>query len=130
MRQTRAALRAEAHDISGETADASSPHTEPQERVPLGEVSPNTTVEPASEELQAAKMPSKKSNAKGGAKKAAKGKKGKTVDEEVDVVEVLEDERLAAASPASDAAVDEQEKEGPAEGVYRHDIATTGEVPS
>jgi hypothetical protein len=129
MRLTRAALRAEAHDINGETADASSPHTEPQERVPLGEVSPNTTVEPESEEVLAAKMPAKKSKAKGGAKKGAKGKKGKTADDEVEVVEVLEDERLAAASPASDAAGDELENE-PVAGMCRDKVETTSKVPS
>jgi hypothetical protein len=79
----------------------------------LGEVSPNSVpeiVETAHDELT--KMPSKKAKGKGGAKKNAKGKKAKTATEEaaVDVVEVLEDERLAAGSPASDAAVDELAK--------------------
>jgi hypothetical protein len=121
MRLTRAALRAEAHEIDSETADASHPHTEPQERVPLGEVSPNTTVEPEIEELHVAKMPAKKAKAKGGAKKGAKGKKGKNAEDEVEVVEVvevLEDERSAAASPAGDEAVDELAKDT-ADGAYQ-----------
>jgi len=118
MRLTRAALRAEAHEIDGETADASHPHTEPQERVPLGEVSPNTTIEPEIEEVHAAKMPAKKSKAKGGAKKGAKGKKGNAAEGAIEAVEVLEDERSAAGSPASDVAVDELAKET-ADGAYR-----------
>jgi hypothetical protein len=118
MRLTRAALRAEAHEVDGETADASHPHTEPQERVPLGEVSPNTTFEPEIEEFDTVKMPAKKTKAKGGAKKGAKGKKGKTAEDVVEVVEVLEDERSAAGSPASDVAIDELAEET-ADGAYR-----------
>ena len=119
MRLTRAALRAEAHDINNETADASNPHTEPQERVPLGEVSPNTTLEPEIEELHTAKMPVKKTKANGGAKKSAKGKKGKAGEDEVQVIEVLEDAGSGTESPASDAAGDHLVEET-ANGVYRN----------
>jgi hypothetical protein len=111
MRLTRAALRAEAQCIDSETADASHPHTDPQERVPLTEVSPNTAIEPEAEVVYTAKMPAKKSKVKGGAKKGAKERNGKSSEDQVELVEVLEDERLAAGSPASDAAVDELAKE-------------------
>ncbi|KAF1955534.1 hypothetical protein CC80DRAFT_594277 [Byssothecium circinans] len=108
MRLTRAALRAEAEAQQPviETADASNAHSDPKGRVPLGEVSTNTAIEPEVEHPQSQKMPPKKRKAKGG----ARGKKGKGVDE-VEVADVLEDERAAAGSPASDAAVDELAKE-------------------
>ncbi|KAF2256432.1 hypothetical protein BU26DRAFT_499099 [Trematosphaeria pertusa] len=107
MRLTRAALRAEATQHI-ETADASNPHTDPKERVPLGEVSANAAIEPADpEEAQPQKMPAKKTKGRGGAKKSAKAKKGKPAEDDVDAVQVLENERQAAGSPASDAAVDE-----------------------
>ncbi|KAF2651352.1 hypothetical protein K491DRAFT_781925 [Lophiostoma macrostomum CBS 122681] len=107
MRLTRAASRAEAPTFEdSETPNASKPHTDLPERVPLGEVSVNAVLEPAPEHNEAEKMPPKKSKAKGGAKKGAKGKKGNVAEEE-HVEVVLEDERQAAGSPASDAAVDE-----------------------
>ncbi|KAF2184331.1 hypothetical protein K469DRAFT_750940 [Zopfia rhizophila CBS 207.26] len=117
MRLTRAALRAEAtENRDNETADASKVPLLPtplKERVPLGEVSTNAVAEQPEPELEVKKMAApKKTKAKGG-KKAAKGKKGKKADVEVtegEQVEVLEDERKAAGSPASDAAVDELAK--------------------
>jgi hypothetical protein len=110
MRLTRAALRAEAEQVQSDTDDASLLHSH-LKRVPLSEVNTNTAIdhenenenENENEELQSQKMPAKKTKAKGGAKK---GKKGKTADEEVEI-EMVEDERRAAGSPASDAAVDE-----------------------
>jgi hypothetical protein len=100
-------LRAEPPAIDdSETPNASNPHTDLPERVPLGEVSVNTVLEPAPEHTETEKMPPKKSKTKGGAKKAAKGKKAKASDDE-HIEVVLEDERQAAGSPASDAAVDE-----------------------
>ena len=115
MRLTRSALRAEATPIPPlETPDASSvplPPSPIKERVPLGEVSGNLINEEP--EVMA---PAKKTKAKGG-RKAAKGKKGKKAEEAEPAVEeqvqVLEDERKAAASPASDAAVDELAKDAP-----------------
>ena len=121
MRLTRAALRAEATQQveENETPNASNPHTDLKERVPLGEVSPNPALESlATTETPARKMAPKKSKGKGGAKKGAKGKKGKVAEEdlvEIEDAEVLEDARQAAGSPASNAAVDELAKE-PANG--------------
>ncbi|KAF2262256.1 hypothetical protein CC78DRAFT_569862 [Lojkania enalia] len=123
MRLTRAALRAEAtQSPENETADASKcelPPTPLKERVPLGEVSPNKVAEPAELEvdLKVKKMPAKKSKARGGAKRGAKGKTAKVAEEPVDV-EVLEDARQAAGSPASDAAVGELAK-GPTDDVVQ-----------
>ncbi|KAH7125273.1 hypothetical protein B0J11DRAFT_486707 [Dendryphion nanum] len=121
MRLTRAALRAEATQQveESETPDASNPHNDLKERVPLGEVSPNSALESAPiAETPATKMPPKKSKAKGGAKKGARGKKGKAAEGEeeeeqveIEVAEVLEDARQAAGSPASDAAADELSSE-------------------
>lgn len=132
MRLTRAARRAEATTDECETPDASNPHSSLKERVPLGEVSTNTVPEIAEtdpEELK--KMPSKKSKAKGGAKKGAKGKKGKTAPAEdaVDVVEVLEDERQAAGSPASDAAIDELARLAP-DGKFQGCDACSNQIAS
>lgn len=116
MRLTRSALRAEAPSTTPiETSDASSvplPPSPIKERVPLGEVSGN----PASDQAELATMaPAKKTKGKAG-RKAAKGKKGKKTEVEtaVERVEVLEDERQAAGSPASDAAVDELANNAPA----------------
>lgn len=120
MRLTRAALRAEAPIQDSETPDASNSHTELKARVPLGEVSANAALEPEPEQPDAKKMPAKKSKAKGGARKGAKGKKGKGAEEDqdqVEIVEVLEDERQAAGSPASDAAADELAKP-PTDGAF------------
>lgn len=114
-------MRAEAtQEVSLETADASHSHIEleTKERVPLGEVSGNSPVKPELENAEVKKMPAKKGKAKGGAKKGAKGKRAKAAEEEQvedEVIVVLEDERQAAGSPASDAAVDELAKE-PTEG--------------
>jgi hypothetical protein len=105
MRLTRAALRAE----SIETADASN-----LPRIPLGEVPTNTLSDPELEDTQIKKMPPKKLR-KGAAKKGVKGKK--EVDDDEVEPQVLEDERQAAGSPASDAAVDELSN-GPTEGAF------------
>ncbi|KAF2471632.1 uncharacterized protein BDR25DRAFT_313564 [Lindgomyces ingoldianus] len=116
MRLTRAALRAEAtrtHD--NETADASNllPPTPSTDRIPLGEVSANAVAELSQGHPNLKNMAPKKAKSKV-AKKAAKGNKARKAqasppgDERE--VEVLEDERRAAGSPASDAAVDELAK--------------------
>ncbi|PVI07868.1 hypothetical protein DM02DRAFT_234885 [Periconia macrospinosa] len=114
MRLTRAALRAEAQQPDIETFDASKPPANPQaieDRVPLSDVSGNTSIELDPEEadqVQSQRMPPKKSKAKAGAKKGAKGKKGKAVkDDNTPVVESVQDEPLAAGDPAADAAVGE-----------------------
>jgi hypothetical protein len=117
MRLTRAALRAEVTPnlLANDAPDASAiplPPSPSKERVPLGEVSANPLNEHPAPTTMA---PAKKTKAKGG-RKGAKGKKGKKAEQEpeqepetteTDHVEVLEDERKAAASPASDAAVGE-----------------------
>lgn len=111
MRLTRAALRAEAiHIDENETFDGTTialPPTSCKARAPLGEVAGNTTQE-AVEDMA---MP-KKGAAKGKGGRKAKGKKGKKAEENEEAqVEVLEDDRLAAGSPASDQAVEELRKE-------------------
>lgn len=119
MRLTRAAQRAQQN--VDELVDATD-----QERAPLNEISHNTTPELAEPEESMpmktpaktsaktpAKTPAKKSK-KGGAKKGAKGKKGKAIEDEEHIGHVTEDERQAAASPASDAAVEDPAK-GPAD---------------
>lgn len=111
MRTTRAALRAQDTEIDA----SNTPATPTKERVPLGDISANAVaeaVEGTDPELEAKNMPVKKGKGKGGAKKAAKGKKAKVAEGEI---EVLEDERQAAGSPASDVAVDELAK-GPSHG--------------
>lgn len=105
MRLTRAARAQLANEG---TADA----TDVTERAPLNEISPNASPELGHREEKLLKKPTaKKSKGKSGAKKAAKGKKGKGAEVEEQVEEqvqiVLEDEREAAASPASDAAVED-----------------------
>ena len=108
MRLTRAALRAETID---------SIEFDAQARIPLNEVSTNTLPEHVDlEDTQPKKMPPKKSR-KGATKKAPKGKKARDVDDEQIEPQVLEDERLAAGSPASDAAADELAK-GPTDGAF------------
>ncbi|KAL1612530.1 hypothetical protein SLS60_000757 [Paraconiothyrium brasiliense] len=111
MRVTRAASRvehAQHADSDTETNDASSPRTELQDRVPLGEVSANTVLDPESADAPAKKMAVKKAKAKGTAKKGAKAKKAKTAQgEEEEEALALHHGRQAAGSPTSDAVVDE-----------------------
>lgn len=117
MRLTRAALRAEATPnlLPNDAADASTvplPPSPSKERIPLSEVSAN----PLNEQPTTTMAPAKKSKAKGG-RKGANGKNSKKAElepetTEAEQVEVLEDERKAAASPASDAAVDDLAKVG------------------
>ncbi|KAF2809631.1 uncharacterized protein BDZ99DRAFT_463416 [Mytilinidion resinicola] len=112
MRQTRSALRAEAIHVDDSSAAAVPlPFTPFKERAPLGEIAGNTAVievEKGEEMAQGKKAKA----AKGG----RKGKKGKKAEEEIEVEQqqavVLEDERQAAGSPASDGAVEELAKEG------------------
>ncbi len=105
MRLTRAAQRAQ--QTTDEVVDA----PVVQERAPLNEISPNASPELILEQDELPqKTPTKKTKAKGGAKKGKKGKKGKAVEDEP-VQVVREDEREAAGSPASEAAVEELAKE-------------------
>jgi hypothetical protein len=117
MRLTRAALRAESIEaISIETADASNLSSDLKQRIPLGEVSANSLPDLELEDAQTKKMPPKKLR-KGAAKKGAKGNKVEDVEDEGADPQVLEDERQAAGSPASDAAVDELSN-GPTDGAF------------
>ncbi|KAF1970456.1 hypothetical protein BU23DRAFT_591028 [Bimuria novae-zelandiae CBS 107.79] len=117
MRLTRAALRAEhAQHVDDETQDASVPHTDVHERVPLGEVSANTALDLEPTNAPTKKMAVKKGKAKGASKKGAKGMKAKTTQEE-DADVVLENERHAAGSPASEVAADELADEASADTV-------------
>jgi hypothetical protein len=125
MRLTRAAIRAEAATIH-ETADASSSHADAQDRVPLGEVSPNASVE-LDPEVPLKKMPAKKAKGKGTAKKAARGRKGKTVEDEVEPAQEVEEEQQEP--PVGDAATDELAN-GSADGVYRHSVAIDRPLPA
>ncbi|OAL48711.1 hypothetical protein IQ07DRAFT_84483 [Pyrenochaeta sp. DS3sAY3a] len=114
MRLTRAAQRAQHND---ETLDAS----DLNERAPLNEISPNASPELGHREEEVVKKaPAKKAKSKGAAKKKGKGKKGKTTEaeEEQKVQVVLEDEREAAGSPASDAAVEDL-AEGPSNDIIQ-----------
>ncbi|PSN68738.1 hypothetical protein BS50DRAFT_632622 [Corynespora cassiicola Philippines] len=112
MRLTRAALRAEATQttLQGDTQTVDASNTQADlRRVPLGEVSANAPSDTLEiEQAPPTKMPPKKSKAKGGAKKGARGKNTKDVGEtHVEVVEINADGRDGAGSPASDAPVDE-----------------------
>lgn len=78
-----------------------------QERSPLLEISSNASPEQVVPVEELPKKTPAKGKSKKGTKKGAKGKKAKVVDEEEPQQIVLEDERQAAASPASDAAVEE-----------------------
>ena len=92
MRLTRAAQRAQqGNDETTETSDL-------DERAPLNEISPNASPDLGKHKDELPKKaPAKKTKGKSGAKKGAKGKKGKAIDEEEhEIVEI----------PASDAAVD------------------------
>lgn len=95
MRLTRAAQRAQqGNDNSTDTSD-------PNERAPLNEISPNESPKPDRHEAACVeelpqKTPAKKAKGKGGAKKGAKGRK----QEQAPVV--LEDEQQAARSSTSD----------------------------
>ncbi|KAF2035393.1 hypothetical protein EK21DRAFT_84464 [Setomelanomma holmii] len=108
MRLTRAAQRAQ-ENVEEPITDA----TEVKARTPLNEISPNASpelIEPVEEVTK--KTPARSKSKKGG-KKAKKGKKGKAAEEEEEepVQVVLEDERQAAGSPASDAAAEELTKD-------------------
>jgi hypothetical protein len=115
MRITRAALRAESTE-SIDTADASNLQSDAKQRIPLGDVSANTLPDPEFEDTQIKKMAPRKLR-KGAAKKGAKGKKVEEVEDVGVEPQVLEDERQAAGSPASDAAIDELSS-GPTDGAF------------
>ncbi|KAH7359988.1 hypothetical protein BKA66DRAFT_573733 [Pyrenochaeta sp. MPI-SDFR-AT-0127] len=107
MRLTRAARAQLGND---EPVDA----TDLTERAPLNEISPNASPELGHhEEKLPKKTTAKKTKGKGGAKKGAKGKKAQAAEVEEQVQVVLEDEREAAASPASDAAVEDLAQASP-----------------
>lgn len=117
MRLTRSALRAEAIHIDEteviKAVGSPLPLTPLKERAPLGEVAANQpSVAIAPKDNMAV---GKKPKAKGG--KTPRGKKSKRAEEEngeschESGPEVLEDERQAAGSPASDAAVEDLMKE-------------------
>lgn len=108
MRLTRAALRAEAEAVrvdDQENAGASNEPLSPaelKERIPLGQVAGNDQID--SKSMAVGKRTNAKSSRKG------KGKKGKGVEEEAaenQQTVILEDERKAGGSPASDAAVED-----------------------
>ena len=117
MRLTRSVLRAEAIHIDEteviEAAGVPLPLTPLKERVPLGEVAANQPSDAIAPKDNMAV--GKKLKAKGG--KKPRGKKNKRAEEENGECrhesgpEVLEDERQAAGSPASDAAVEDLMKE-------------------
>lgn len=119
MRVTRATSRAEhAHHA----ADASIPHAD-QDRVPLGEVSANTILDPEPMDAPAKKMVVKKEKARSTAKKGAKGKKAKAADEDADDMDATPakgDDLQAEESPVSDEAVDELAKEPTAGACSQH----------
>lgn len=125
MRVTRAASRAEhAQHPDEDTNDASVPHAEAQDRVPLGEVSANTAIDPDSTDVPAKKMAVKKGKAKGAAKKGAKGKKTKAAqDDDADPSPPLDDEHSATENPTSDATAQELQDE-PIAGACHQMLAT------
>ncbi|CAI6338305.1 unnamed protein product [Periconia digitata] len=121
MRLTRAAMRAEAQQPDIETPDASTAPTINQssdDRVPLSDVSGNTSLELEADDADQApppKMPTTKSKAKGGAKKGAKGKKGKAVKEDdAPVADTIQDEPLATGNPVDELAEQSLQIERPA----------------
>jgi hypothetical protein len=95
-------------DVTG-TPDASIAHADLDERVPLSEVSANAADQEPEVQEPKAMAPLKRTKSKrGGAKKGAKAKKAQVEEEEEEQGQVvLEDERQAAGSPASDAAADD-----------------------
>jgi hypothetical protein len=102
--RTRAARRA------AEETQHNPQEPDTAERVPLGDVSPNAHNNIAeAEPVHVTEMPPKRSKSRAGNKKGAKGKKSKAAatEEPTDSGEVREEERQAAASPASDATVEE-----------------------
>ncbi|KAF2280555.1 uncharacterized protein EI97DRAFT_428644 [Westerdykella ornata] len=109
MRLTRAARRAEAAQDISTSPHAPDAHTsDPNRRVPLGNVSINPIREPIEpDDLDPKAMAPNKPKAT--STKVTKPKKPKTRERyNVDEVQlVLGDERQAAGSPASDAAVDD-----------------------
>ena len=120
MRLTRAAMRAGAQ-VQDDTPDASPPHTDVQERIPLEEVSANTVIDLEPAETSNKKTTAKKGKAKGSTKKSAKGKKMKAAqdeqDEHVDVA--LADEDDDAGSPTTDVAT-HQVADEPTAGTCQH----------
>lgn len=112
--------RAQHAQQTAEDPTTSDEVTDLKDRAPLNEISPNASPEQigAPEEDLPQKTPAKSKSKKGAkktGKKAAKGKKAKAAEEE-QVQVVLEDERQAAGSPASEAAVEDLVK-GPSEGM-------------
>lgn len=112
MRRTRAAQRAAAEATqSSDTSDAHTLQPELIERVPLGDVTANAHNIADPEPTEIADMPPKRSKSRAGAKKGAKGKKAKATatatEEQTETIRVQEDDRQAAGSPASDAAVED-----------------------
>jgi hypothetical protein len=80
MRLTRAAQRAQ-EGIDEPTTDATQA-TESTERGPLNEISPNASPEQAAPVEEIPKKTPARSKSKKGAKKGAKGKKAKAIEEE------------------------------------------------
>jgi membrane protein involved in colicin uptake len=123
--------RAQRAQQTTEDPSPSDEATDPKERAPLNEISlnasPEQVIEP--EEDIPNKTPAKSKSKKGAkktAKKTAKAKKAKAAeDEQIQVV--LEDERQAAGSPASDAAVEDLIKtlpEGKSSGIFERTFLT------
>lgn len=123
MRRTRAAQRAAAEAKLSDTSDAHTLQPDLVERVPLGDVTTNAHNIADTEPIQTAEMPPKRSKSRAGAKKGAKGKKGKAIvtGEQPETIQVQEDDRQAAGSPASDAAVEDLAVQ-PAHGTCLHSL--------
>ena len=123
-RTTRAAARAQEdivtdYAITERAVETPLPPSPGKDREPLGELTPNS-VDGQSGKFVEADPPAKKG--KGGAKgKKGKGKKGSKKEkktEEEPEPEVVEDERAATASPASERASEELVS-AETEGMYR-----------
>jgi hypothetical protein len=128
MRVTRATSRVEQAQHADD--DASTAHSD-HDRVPLGDVSANTVLDPEPTDAppKTTAVKKAKATAKSTAKKGAKGKKVDAAQDadadadaadDVDAAPVAEDEHQAAASPASDAAVDEPADEPTAGACEQH----------
>lgn len=97
--------------------------TDAIERSPLNEISPNASPEQVAPVEEIPKKTPARSKSKKGAKKGAKAKKGKTVEEEQVEVEVDDDQQDADA-PTSNEIADDATKSPPSEQVME-DASTT-----
>jgi hypothetical protein len=121
MRLTRSQIRAQPPEIhvdstaTSEAADIPLPLSPKEERAPLGEIEANLVPEQVIEDI----MPPKRGAKGGKGKKGKGGRKAKKVDDEElqqnEQQRVTEDERVAAASPASEQAVEDLKNEADAE---------------